>query len=312
MMSTHKKTILVFTLPAFLLLASCAATPNFDDGNFKVTQTNRGAMITSSEKVMFDSGRHEVKPVAQTFLRNLAETLNTKTAAKILIEGHTDSVGGDAVNTPLSERRADAVKAILVKNGVNINRITTVGLGQSEAIADNASEAGRAKNRRTEIILLGESTKVLMENKSIFSGLFTSQKELQTETKTSASDRSRKIGETTHCPSTQTKPTIIIDKAEIGTKNVPPGSKVQHTITAQICTQPTSQSNIQQAITVLQYGKPVFHSPTFMHEKIDRGTYQFFTVIEIPKAAKPGPYEIESIISLSGKRHRQTTGFYIK
>jgi len=68
----------------------------------------------------------------------------------VTIEGHTDNVGKDAYNKKLSQRRADAVKAYLVKKGIDANRLTAIGYGEEKPIADNATKAGKAENRRVE------------------------------------------------------------------------------------------------------------------------------------------------------------------
>jgi len=70
--------------------------------------------------------------------------------------GYTDSIGGDAYNLRLSERRADAVKEYLVKHGVDGARIQTSGRGKADPVADNATEKGRFQNRRVEILILSE------------------------------------------------------------------------------------------------------------------------------------------------------------
>ena len=69
------------------------------------------------------------------------------------VVGHTDTSGGDAVNDPLSLDRAQSVRDYLVGRGVSATQIRTVGRGAREPIADNATEAGRARNRRVEIFL---------------------------------------------------------------------------------------------------------------------------------------------------------------
>ena len=72
---------------------------------------------------------------------------------KIGVYGHTDNSGSDAVNIPLSEKRADAVKAYLLKKGLTANRVEAKGFGATKPIADNNNEAGKSKNRRVEIVL---------------------------------------------------------------------------------------------------------------------------------------------------------------
>ena len=72
----------------------------------------------------------------------------------IRIEGHTDSSGSDSFNLNLSQKRADAVKALLVDYGVAAARIEAIGMGESLPVADNNTESGKAKNRRVDIIIL--------------------------------------------------------------------------------------------------------------------------------------------------------------
>ncbi|MCG8426245.1 MAG: OmpA family protein [Chromatiales bacterium] len=71
---------------------------------------------------------------------------------RLVIVGHTDSVGRDAYNQELSERRASAVSSYLATKGINPAKMTTKGMGESSPVADNGSEDGRAKNRRVEIM----------------------------------------------------------------------------------------------------------------------------------------------------------------
>ncbi len=73
----------------------------------------------------------------------------------VIAVGHTDSVGKDAYNQKLSVKRAEAVKAYLVSKGIEKNRVYTEGKGESQPVADNKTGAGRAKNRRVEIEVVG-------------------------------------------------------------------------------------------------------------------------------------------------------------
>ncbi len=86
-------------------------------------------------------------------LQRLAQTLNQNPAATVSVVGHTDSTGSDAINNPLSQRRADAAKAYLVSQGVAASRIAMSGAGSTQPIASNATVDGRAQNRRVEIFV---------------------------------------------------------------------------------------------------------------------------------------------------------------
>ncbi|MBH3422805.1 OmpA family protein [Pseudomonas gessardii] len=100
--------------------------------------------------VKFDFDKATVKPNSYGDVKNLADFMAQYPATNVEVAGHTDSVGPDAYNQKLSQRRADAVKQVLVKDGVAPSRITSVGYGESRPVADNATEAGRAVNRRVE------------------------------------------------------------------------------------------------------------------------------------------------------------------
>jgi OOP family OmpA-OmpF porin len=100
--------------------------------------------------VKFDFDKSVVKPNSYGDIKNLADFMKQYPSTTTTVEGHTDSVGPDAYNQKLSQRRADAVKQVLVKDGVAAGRITSVGYGESRPVADNATEAGRAVNRRVE------------------------------------------------------------------------------------------------------------------------------------------------------------------
>jgi OOP family OmpA-OmpF porin len=78
--------------------------------------------------------------------------MNDKSDLRVSVEGHTDSIGSDAYNQRLSERRAKAVRDYMISQGIDASRITTRGFGESKPVADNKTAAGRAENRRVEII----------------------------------------------------------------------------------------------------------------------------------------------------------------
>ncbi|MEQ9010927.1 OmpA family protein [Algiphilus sp.] len=96
----------------------------------------------------FDSSR--LKPESRSILNQAAEVLNAYPNVSVDVEGHTDSVGTDAYNLGLSERRANAVKAYLTQQGISPQRMTAVGYGETVPIDTNETEDGRANNRRVE------------------------------------------------------------------------------------------------------------------------------------------------------------------
>jgi OOP family OmpA-OmpF porin len=101
--------------------------------------------------VKFDFNKAVVKPNSYGDIKNLADFMKQYPQTHTTVEGHTDSVGPDAYNQKLSEKRASAVKQVLVNQyGVGANRVNSVGYGKSRPVADNATEAGRAVNRRVE------------------------------------------------------------------------------------------------------------------------------------------------------------------
>ena len=100
--------------------------------------------------ILFDTGKDTLKPTAKESLSKAAATLkNSETT--IIIQGHTDSTGTDAVNQPLSERRADRVRDYLAAYGVPGSRMSAIGYGSSRPAVPNDSDANRALNRRVQL-----------------------------------------------------------------------------------------------------------------------------------------------------------------
>ena len=115
--------------------------------------------VTFAADVFFDFDKSVLKPEGKARLDELVTKLGGTSLEVIIAIGHTDAVGGDTYNQALSVRRAEAVKAYLVSKGIEPNRIYTEGKGKTQPIASNATDAGRAKNRRTEIEIVGTRTK---------------------------------------------------------------------------------------------------------------------------------------------------------
>ena len=120
----------------------------------EVKQEQRGTVITLSGSVIFASGKSALLPSARNKLSEVASALaSSDPKAKIVVEGHTDSSGSEETNRALSLERANAVRDALVSSGVAAERISVEGFGEARPIADNSSQAGRANNRRVEIVL---------------------------------------------------------------------------------------------------------------------------------------------------------------
>lgn len=123
-------------------------------GNVEVTRTadNQLKLVVSSD-ISFAPNGYALKPGLRAMLDPFARLLAGDRAAQVTVVGHTDSSGGAAVNDPLSLDRAQSVRDYLVGRGVSATQIRTVGRGAREPIADDASDAGRVRNRRVEILL---------------------------------------------------------------------------------------------------------------------------------------------------------------
>ncbi|MGH8051080.1 MAG: OmpA family protein [Arenimonas sp.] len=134
-------------------LASILASDNVSDGDALPPMQRRGnSMIYTLAGNSFASGSASLTPSAQSSLNKLAALLRNGQGA-IRIEGFTDNKGADAANIALSQRRANAVLVALRAGGLSSTRLKASGKGKAQPVADNGSEAGRARNRRVEIIV---------------------------------------------------------------------------------------------------------------------------------------------------------------
>ena len=123
-----------------------------------VERVGEGIQVTFDSGLLFDFDSDVVRPEARTNLRNLAASLDKYPGSDLLIVGHTDSVGSDSYNLGLSERRANSAVTYLAGQGVDRSRMRSRGLGETEPVAPNETDAGRSKNRRVEVaIYAGEA-----------------------------------------------------------------------------------------------------------------------------------------------------------
>jgi outer membrane protein OmpA-like peptidoglycan-associated protein len=128
-----------------------------DELNAKAT--DRGMVLTLGD-VLFASGKAELKAGANSNLNKLVGFLNQYPDRTVMIEGYTDSVGGEDYNLGLSQRRADSVKSYLTGQGIDTMRLSSSGKGESGAVAGNDSADGRQQNRRVEVIIVSKTAMV--------------------------------------------------------------------------------------------------------------------------------------------------------
>jgi len=121
----------------------------------QVREETRGLIVTLPGSIYFDVNKTEVKPAMRDRLAQIGKALATVADRHVLVEGHTDSSGGDEYNLRLSRLRAEAVRSVLIAGGVAPDRVESQGYGKTRPVASNATAGGRAQNRRVEIVLQG-------------------------------------------------------------------------------------------------------------------------------------------------------------
>ncbi len=117
----------------------------------EVKKTENGLLVQMKNDILFDTGSDGVKSEGVTELGKVGDILAKYSDDRVRIEGHTDSTGDAKHNVALSERRALAVKTVLVSRGVQEAQIAVHGYGEAKPVADNGTAEGRAKNRRVEL-----------------------------------------------------------------------------------------------------------------------------------------------------------------
>lgn len=120
----------------------------------EVIEAGEGLIVKFDSGILFDVNKSELKSEAMTNIQNLASSMKNNPETNIMVIGHTDADGSDSYNYSLSERRAAAVKSYALAQGVAGGRLTTVGKGETEPIADNSTANGKAQNRRVEIVIV--------------------------------------------------------------------------------------------------------------------------------------------------------------
>lgn len=120
------------------------------------SESARGLIVNMSD-VLFDTGKYTLKPGTQVSLAKVSGILQSYPGLKLQVEGYTDSTGTPEFNQKLSENRADAVRDFLVSMGVAQGNIVATGYGQNHPVAENNTIAGRAQNRRVQLVVSGDA-----------------------------------------------------------------------------------------------------------------------------------------------------------
>lgn len=131
--------------------AERAAALERDLQAMEARKTDRGMVVTLGD-VLFSSGRADLQPGGVRAAQQLAQVLKQYPERRVLVEGFTDNVGGEAMNQALSQRRAEAFRNALLAAGVSADRIEVRGHGEELPVADNSTAAGRQQNRRVEVL----------------------------------------------------------------------------------------------------------------------------------------------------------------
>lgn len=124
-----------------------------DMQNAKVERVGEGIKITFDSGILFDTNSATLRPTSEADIAKMAAILQKYSDTNVLVEGHTDNTGSDAINQPLSERRAQAVATSTIGKGVSSSRVTTQGYGSTEPVGDNTTAEGKQANRRVEIAI---------------------------------------------------------------------------------------------------------------------------------------------------------------
>jgi OOP family OmpA-OmpF porin len=133
-----------------LVITEIASMAQVVSANELLQELNKNGFVALY--INFDTGKAELKQDGVATVKEIATLLKSNPTLKLSVEGHTDNVGDAAANKKLSEARAKSVTSAIVANGVDAARLSAAGFGQEKPVADNRTEAGRAKNRRVELV----------------------------------------------------------------------------------------------------------------------------------------------------------------
>lgn len=123
-------------------------------------RTDQGLMTKLKSDILFESGKSDLKPAAKDNLNQLATVMKKYPENVLTIKGYTDNTGTDKINKPLSQKRAEAVRDALVSDGIPANTASAVGMGSENPVDPGKTKEARSKNRRVEIEITADESKV--------------------------------------------------------------------------------------------------------------------------------------------------------
>ena len=138
-------------IPDYLDKCPTVAGTKENDGCPELTKEVKTLFQKALQGIKFDTGKATIKPVSFPILDAVVKVMNENPTYKLIIGGHTDDVGADAMNMTLSKNRADAVSVYLIGKGISPERISSEGFGETMPVDDNTTAAGRTRNRRVEL-----------------------------------------------------------------------------------------------------------------------------------------------------------------
>jgi len=159
-MNTNKKIIIGVLIGLVFFTISYKLYKNYLSQKKK---TLKVAIKKAYENLLFATNKSTILPISYPFLNELASAIKDNPEYNVSIIGHTDNVGTKESNQVLSEKRANEVKNFLIKELVPTEKITSKGMGESQAIASNDTKEGQAKNRRVEFILSSPATNEIID-----------------------------------------------------------------------------------------------------------------------------------------------------
>ncbi|SEJ56736.1 Outer membrane protein OmpA [Paraburkholderia diazotrophica] len=149
------------------LLAACSGLDRQNEealnrkAGIEVTQVKDGVQVRLPEKVLFNFNESSLRPDSEPAIARVVVVLN-RTKKPMIVEGHTDNVGTREYNQQLSEARAKTVANELERRGIGASRVSLKGYAFDRPVSDNDTPEGRSRNRRTEIVVTGESLEAVM------------------------------------------------------------------------------------------------------------------------------------------------------